>query len=314
MALIKKGEAMPERPIIIVIYGTPGAGKTSLSNTSKNPILLDCDRGADRSVHRKDVLLVKNWNEVLTDEEHIKGHSTLIIDTAKAVLDDFLMNYVIKEDYKLAKNKLKAYGAIGEEFKLFVNRQREKNIDIIILAHSKDEKDGDLVKISPDVTGQSKDLVLRIADQVGFLTIENNKRVINFEPTDKTIGKNVARLDKLEIPDERDPSFVDFMDTVIKNVKESISTRDGQQQKILAESELLINKINEIITPMDADNVFLDISSSANPNKQFILAEFVSKTKELKFIANKTTKKYEYDSKGNNAGEVQKVSNGTLNI
>ena len=207
MAIIKKSDVFPKRPVIIVIYGTPGVGKTSLFNTSKNPILLDCDRGADRSVNRQDTIVATNWKEVLQDEGEIKNYDTLGIDTAKSVLDDFLMTHVIEQDYKMKANKLKAYGAIGDEFKLFVNKRRNEGIDIVVIAHAKEEKDGDVIRLSPDVTGQSKDLLLRIADQVGFLTMVNNKRTLTFEPTDKTIGKNVAKLPTLEIPDEYNRYF-----------------------------------------------------------------------------------------------------------
>ena len=34
MAIIKKEEAFPKRPVIAVIYSPPGVGKTSLANTS----------------------------------------------------------------------------------------------------------------------------------------------------------------------------------------------------------------------------------------------------------------------------------------
>lgn len=104
MAIIRKSDVFPKRPVIIVIYGTPGVGKTSLFNTSKNPILLDCDRGADRAINRQDTIVATNWKEVLQDEGEIKNYSTLGIDTAKAVLDDFLMTYVVDNDYKLKTN------------------------------------------------------------------------------------------------------------------------------------------------------------------------------------------------------------------
>jgi len=93
-------------------------------------------------------------------------------------------------------------------------------------------------KLSPDVTGQSKDLILRIADQVGFITMVNNKRTITFEPSDKTIGKNVARIPTMEIPDEKSEEFKTFGASLIAKVKESIRTQSEEQikaQKVLVE-------------------------------------------------------------------------------
>lgn len=229
MAIIKKDQSFPERPIIITIYGTPGVGKTSVSCTANNPILVDCDRGADRACNRVDTIVASKWDDVVKEEKEFASYDTAIFDTAKAILDDYMMLYVIEKDYTLKKNKLKAYGAIGDEFKAFTNLRRSENSDLIIIAHSKEEKKGDITTYSPDVTGQSKDLILRISDQVGFISMVNNKRVITFEPTDTTIGKNVARIPSTEIPDESDPAFKTFMAEIIQKVKDAIRHQSEEQ-------------------------------------------------------------------------------------
>ena len=53
MPIVKANQNFPARPVVMLIYGVPGVGKTSLSNTAENPVLVDCDRGADRAVIRK---------------------------------------------------------------------------------------------------------------------------------------------------------------------------------------------------------------------------------------------------------------------
>lgn len=293
MAIIKKSDVFPKRPVIIVIYGTPGVGKTSLFNTSKNPILLDCDRGADRSVNRQDTIVATNWKEVMQDEGEIKNYSTLGIDTAKAVLDDFLMTHVIEQDYKLKTNKLKAYGAIGDEFKFFVNKRRNEGIDIVVIAHAKEEKDGDVIKLSPDVTGQSKDLLLRIADQVGFLTMVNNKRTLTFEPTDRTIGKNVAKLPTMEIPDENDPAFLSFMADIIEKVKESIQKQSEAQKEALEKVRELTSAIETMETPEQAMEISNEIMNLTKMQQVGLRKIFSEKTTSIGIKYNKETKVFE---------------------
>lgn len=289
MAIIRKSDVFPKRPVIIVIYGTPGVGKTSLFNTSKNPILLDCDRGADRAINRQDTIVATNWKEVLQDEGEIKNYSTLGIDTAKAVLDDFLMTYVVDNDYKLKTNKLKAYGAIGDEFKMFINRRRNEGIDIVVIAHAKEDKDGDNIKLSPDVTGQSKDLLLRIADQVGFLTMVNNKRTITFEPTDKTIGKNVAKLPTMEVPNETDPAFPTFMAEIIEKVKESIQRQTEEQKEALEKIRELSAAIATMETPEQAQAISDEIQTLTKMQQAGIKKQFKEKLDELKIKYDKNT-------------------------
>ncbi len=250
--IVRKDEGFPERPVIIVLYGTAGVGKTSMFNTCNNPILIDCDRGADRAINRQDTIIAKNWKEVIQDQAELKNYLTVGIDTAKAVLDDYLMIHVTEVDYTLKKNKLKAYGAIGDEFKLFINSLRSNGSDIVIIAHAKQEQDGDLMKQSPDVTGQSKDLILRIADQVGFVRMENNHRTLSFDPTDKTIGKNVARIAPQEVPDESDPRFNTFMADIIEKVKKSIRTQSEDQIK---SQEMILELSDELAKCTDSDNL-----------------------------------------------------------
>lgn len=246
MPLLKANEPLPERPVIILLYGEPGIGKTSLFNTSQNPLLIDFDRGKDRAIFRKDTIVVNTWEDIDTEEKAgtFKNYGTIGIDTAKACLDDFLMSYVVKKDFKNAKNKLAAYGAIGDEFKIFVSNRRSESADIVIIAHSKDEKDGEAIKKVPDVTGGSYQLLLRIADQVGYMSMKNNKRTIQFEPTDNTVGKNVARLPLIQIPNETDPEIHGFMQTVIDKVKKSICSQSESQREALEKSKLLQDEIN----------------------------------------------------------------------
>jgi hypothetical protein len=261
MPLLKANEALPERPVIILLYGEPGIGKTSLFNTANNPLLIDFDRGKDRAIFRQDTLVVNTWEDVLKEEtdQTFKGYSTVGIDTAKAALDDFLMSFVVKKDFKNAKNKLAAYGAIGDDFKIFVSNRRSENADIVIICHSKDDKDGDLTKKIPDVTGQSYQLLLRIADQVGYMSMVNNKRTIQFEPTDKSIGKNVARLPLIEIPNEAEPDAKNFMATIIDKVKKSITAKSEAQKEALAQSEKLSAAVDAAKTIADLTEVLNEI-------------------------------------------------------
>lgn len=292
--IIKKSETMPKRPVIILLYGSPGVGKTSLFNTSNNPVLLDTDRGSDRAIFRQDTIIASSWKDVLADEGEIKNYSTLGIDTAKSMLDDFLMTYVTEQDYKLKTNKLKAYGAIGDEFKVFINRRRNEQIDIVVIAHAKEEKDGDNSRFSPDVTGGSKDLLLRIADQVGYISMINNKRTINFDPTDKTVGKNVARLPVMEIPDETDSRFSTFMAGIIESVKTAIQSMSECQIKAIEDIEQVQSLISAINTLDDAQNVSDEIAKLPKAQKIGFRNAFSDKLKETGITFKKESNKFEY--------------------
>ena len=121
MPIVKKNDVLPERPVIIVLYGVPGSGKTSVATTADNPLLIDCDRGADRAVQRCDAIMAKCWKDIDSERESMKDYKTIVVDTAKSMIDDYLSQYAIDNNYKLKTNTLKRFGQMGEDFKEFVN-------------------------------------------------------------------------------------------------------------------------------------------------------------------------------------------------
>lgn len=289
MPILKKEESLPKRPVVIVIYGEPGIGKTSLFNTANNPLLLDFDRGVDRSINRQDTLIVHKWEDVQEEEKAstFSNYSTIGIDTAKAALDDFLMSYVVRLDYNAQRNKLKAYGAIGDEFKLFVNNRRSENADLVIIAHAKDEKEGDMIKKIPDVTGQSYNLLLRIADQVGYMKTINNKRTIQWEPTDTTIGKNVARLPVTEIPDETDLAFKTFMSQIIERVKDAIASMSEAQKEAMEKMAIFQDSIASCEDPEELTDILTLVTEMPKSYASALRKLIAEKAKQCDFVVNK---------------------------
>lgn len=261
MPIIRKNDVAPERPIIIVLYGTPGTGKTSVATTADNPLLIDTDRGYDRAVQRIDTLEASKWQDIASEYATFKGYKTIIVDTAKALLDDYLSVFAVEQNYKLASNSLKRFGKMADDFKMFVNTLRSNGSDLIFICHDKETADGDIIKHAPDCTGQSKDLLIRIADQVGYICKENGKRTIRFEPMDNFVGKNVAGLGSLVIPDNTDPDFSTFMAGIIKNVKLSIQNRSEAQRKANDTLKNLREQLTNVATEEEAA-ALLDVSQS----------------------------------------------------
>lgn len=268
MPIIKKNEVMPERPVIITLYGTPGAGKTSTACTSDAPLLIDTDRGATRAISRVDTLVANNWNDIVKELDSMKEYKTVIVDTVRSVLEDFLVTYVCNMNYKLKTNTLKRFGELADQFKEFVNKLRSYGVDIIFIAHDKETAEGDIIKHSPDCIGQSKDLLLRISDEVGYITMVNGKRTILWEPTDTTTGKNVANFPAMEVPAPTDPKYGTFMANVVSSVKTSLINKSEAQRKANEQITKLRKELADIEDEEGAAKLLVDCKELPQIMKQ----------------------------------------------
>lgn len=292
MPVIKANDVTPERPVVIVLYGVPGSGKTSLATTSENSIVIDTDRGYDRAVQRVDTLTAQRWQDIDTERETIKQYRTVVIDTAKAMLDDYLSAYVCEQNYKLKSNGLKRFGQMADEFKQFVNFLRSNGSDVIFICHDKETQEGDVIKHAPDCTGQSKDLLIRIADQVGYISIQNKQRVITFEPLDNYVGKNVAQLGTIAIPNAPSKEFDTCMADIIKNVKSAIQSKSEAQRKAKEQLEHLRGKALDVETEDDANTLIVEAKDLPYVMKAPFFAELKETLSAKGFSFDSTAKRF----------------------
>ena len=293
MPIIKKNEAMPQRPVVVLLYGVPGCGKSSLASTSNNPLLIDCDRGADRAVIRPDVLTCSSWEDITNELETMKGYSTIIVDTAKAALDDFMMAWAIKTDDAAKRNALKAYGLIGKEFSQFVANLRAMGKDLVIIAHAKEDKDGDDRVFFPDVTGQSRDLVQRIADQIGFLSYGgDNSRVLHFQKNHRIVAKDTARLGDIIIPDATDPAYATAMANIIAATKTRIQERTNAQNAALDAVKVAEEAIAKVVDGPTADAALQAINACPQADITPLKKKLAPALKKLGLKFNKEAGKF----------------------
>lgn len=304
MPIIKKNDVRPERPVIIVLYGQPGSGKTSVATTAENPVIIDCDRGSDRAVQITDTLVANKWTEIMESVNDLSKYKTVICDTAKSALDDFLSQYVCDKNYKLITNSLKRFGQMADEFKDFVGRLQSFGVDLVFICHDKETAEGDVVKHAPDCTGSSKDLLLRKADQVGYISFINGKRSISFEPKDNFVGKNVAQIQEEQIPEYGTPEFSTFMADIIKRVKRSIQNKSEAQRKANEMIEGLRLELDAVTT----DKAAAELMKKCADLPQVMKLPFFSEIKE-----NLASKGFSYEGGKFTKAKTEKPSKASEN-
>lgn len=292
MAIIKKTDITPERPVIIVLYGTPGSGKTSVATTAAEPLLIDTDRGFDRAVQRVDTLTAASWNDILAAQNDMAAYKTIIIDTAKACLDDYLADFVVNANYKLRTNTIKRFGEMADQFKAFVNALRRTGTDLIFVCHDKEISEGDVIRHAPDCTGQSKDLLLRIADQVGYISVINRRRTVSFEPTDRIAGKNVAQIPLTQIPDASSPEFRHFMADIIADIKVSLHSKSEAQRATLELLTALREQLQAATSEHDAEELLTHSAALPAVMKKPFFAEMKAALESKGFAYDKAARRF----------------------
>jgi len=245
-----------------VIFGEPGIGKTSLANTSKNPLMLDFDTGIQRSVTRHNFVRIDSWEDIVEFQKSKElvniAPDTIIIDTVGTMLDNFIADYVKRADPKNARRggelSLQGYGAMKSVFKQFKDWTNKVNCNLIFVAHATSEDEGDNKKFIPKLTGGSYDILRQETDLIGYMYSYQNRRVIDFTPKDSHIGKDCASIGMIDVPEPKEKAYPTFFEDLISRTLKRMNEINDEQKKIITEIEGLRKIMFEIKSSDDANN------------------------------------------------------------
>ncbi len=257
--IIKSTDEIIVQSTVCVIYGPPGLGKTSISCSADLPFVLDFDNGLQRSSFRSDGTIIKSWNDVINlNSSDLKNYKTLVIDTAGKALDMLSLD-IMASDSKMARRSgdltMNGYGALKSKFSSWIKKMLSFGLDIIIVCHCKEDKNGDDMIFRPKATGGSYDLLFEISDSVGYMHSVNNKAIIDFSPTDSWVGKNPGYYEPVLVPNlSKEP---DFMAKLLSNIKSKLGSI-SRESKVIAEKVFEFKEVIDKVTEAGGMNDVLD--------------------------------------------------------
>lgn len=254
MSFIKRpSELEVKQTLTALIYGQPGAGKSTLACSAPNPVMLDFDGGATRinGAHQVPTVQVRKWEDVGGTLEEIKEANefkSIIIDTVGKMMM-FLEEYIKRTNAKMRNYDgsltLKGYGLRKQMFLNFIKETSVMGMNIIFVGHEIEQKRGDDTIIRPEIGGSSTNDLMKELDLVGYVETIGQSRTISFDPCDKYYAKNtcnMAGIIKLPVLTDKDGNAVGE-NKFLQQVIEAFKNRQKKNIELTKEYETLCGEI-----------------------------------------------------------------------
>lgn len=255
------------KKFVVILYGSPGIGKTTLAFSAPKPILVDFDKGVSRVkvYHRKDTIMCSNYKEVLSDiaSPAIKDYETIVIDTGGSFVT-YLQDWAMKENPAVNTQKngaisLKGFGAVKAEFIHFSNYVRDiLNKNLIYIFHSVEEKDKEGNPTQRLLCeGSARNLVWQPADLGGYIQMIGNKRTISFTPEQEFFAKGCYGIEgRKEIPTLSPTDKNDFLTRLFEEAKENLKKESEVFLPVKQKYEEVMEQAKDIVeAAQTADDV-----------------------------------------------------------
>lgn len=282
LRIIKETDPITIDQLVLLIYGAPGIGKTSIAFTAEAPLLLDFDSGAHRSAFRRDSVPVADWEEVaVLNPADLAPYKTIIVDTGGRALDK-ITAHIVRTQPKLAQKsgalQLKGYGELKAIFTGWLKQLREMGKDVVLLGHDAEDKNGDDLIVRPDFQGSSRQEVVKASDGVAYMYRQQRQTILDFNPTDRWIGKNPAQFEPLSVPNFATNGR--FLADVIQQMKDAMNQQTEAQRAAAAELANWQARLTEAQSVEDFNALMPEANDAPEAVRDNVKRLMLSKAKE----------------------------------
>lgn len=309
MLLSPENMTFEDKTFSMIIYGSPGIGKTTLALSAPSPVLLDFDKGVARvkAYHRTPTIKATTYEEVLNDmaSPEMQNFKTVVIDTGGSFVT-FLQDWAMRTDPKTNCQKngaisLKGFGAVKAEFQRFTNWVRDTlNKNIIYVFHSNEQTgtDGNTQQRLL-CEGAVRNIVWQPCDFGGYMQMIGNQRTIAFTPDQEYFAKGcfgIEGIRKLKTLKETDAN--DFISKLFEEARVNIAKESEVFAPIREKYEAIIAQAAALIEQVDSTDA-ANALATAIPKMDHALTSlteirtmFSEKCSALGYVWDKATKQF----------------------
>jgi hypothetical protein len=286
MRKISKTESVEKLRFIATLFGEPGVGKTTLSFTAPKPLFFDFDRGVHRAAQniRPDYYQIENfgmfWDYLLDEYQtpdgpmsakadiESEGYETFILDTAGSMLDDFMAPWLMSKNPSYSQGaglSLRGWGAMKTMFNQLKARVQELGVNLLFIAHDKDEG-GESIRKVPSLSGGSADILKRASDMIMWIGVKGNKKVVSAEPSHLHIGKNIIGMPDLAVPHVSSEKYLSFISDIFKAMEKKMLEQSDAQVKAREVLKGIFSQIEKAKKPTHFDAITKEIGEIKQPS------------------------------------------------
>ena len=258
----------------MILYGSPGVGKTTLALSAPDPVLIDFDRGMSRvrTQHRKTSIFCDTYEDVLADLQSpaMKDFQTIVVDTGGSFIT-YLQD---------------CFGAVKQEFTRFTGYVKDTlNKNLIYVFHSMEQTDKDG---NPQVRlmceGAAKNIVWTPCDFGGYVQMIGNQRVVCFTPEQEYFAKGCHGIKgQIAVPELGPNDENNFITKLFDKAKANIAAEAEEYAPIKEQYERVMETARQMIeTVTDAES-----ANKVSADLQALAHASTSKTESAKLLKDK---------------------------
>lgn len=286
MIVTPENMSFSDKKFSMILYGSPGIGKTTLALSAPDPVLIDFDRGMSRvrSQHRKPAIFCQTYEDVLKDlgSPEMKQFQTVVVDTGGSFIT-FLQDWAMRDNPAQNRQKngaisLKGFGAVKQEFIRFTNYVKDTlNKNLIYVFHSIEQSDKDG---NPQqrlmCEGAAKNIVWTPCDFGGYLQMIGNKRVICFTPEQEFFAKGCHGITgHIAVPELGPADANDFITRLFDQAKANIAAEaeefapvKEQYDRVMATVHQMVDAVKDIETANRAAKDIPELAHALTSKKE----------------------------------------------